>query len=132
MNKNPISLPDLYYVKRTSIVDYSQTSDYRLRFKMLCNLCASQEFILLSINGFVQVIAEATVVIAIFAYVSYRLASNIQTRDEDYRQQITDLYQAMVISYLTHGTETGSSSRKMEYKISKFKEHYTGKTTIFD
>jgi len=58
MNKNPISLPDLHYIKRTSIFDYNQPADYRFRFKMFCNLCASQGFILLITNGFVQVSAE--------------------------------------------------------------------------
>ena len=42
--------------------------------------------------------AGATAVIAIFAAASFWLASKIKKRDDEFRQQVSDLYKAIVIS----------------------------------
>jgi hypothetical protein len=72
--------------------------------------------------------AIATVVIAIYAFMSYRLASKIKAKDDEHRQQTTDLYQAIVISNLIGERPMVSGSEKIKY----FKAKYKGKTPIFD
>jgi hypothetical protein len=71
------------------------------------------------------VIAIATVVIAIFAIMSYRLGSKIQSRDEGFRQQISDLYQAVVISSVITGPQP-----ELTRAIRRFKVLYKGTTPI--
>lgn len=79
--------------------------------------------------------AISTFVIAIYSWKSYKLSvelkrsnDNAQTRDQEYRQQTSDLFQAMTIAMLISGpTSTGgfSSARDM------FNSLYKGKTQIF-
>lgn len=76
--------------------------------------------------------AGATVAIAAYAYFNHKLTLEVQKRDKEYRQQVSDLYQAMAISYLLYGTETTSATRTIDYKIKEFKNLYKGKTNIFD
>jgi hypothetical protein len=68
--------------------------------------------------------AIATVVIGFCAIASYRLASKIQKREKEYRQQVSDLYHAMVISNLL-STDSGISRR-----FDLFKINYKGETPI--
>ena len=77
------------------------------------------------------IIAIATVVIAGCAIVSYRLAKSMEKRDKEYRQQTSDLYQAMVITYMMHGLEGASAFSTLENKIREFQMKYKGKTPIF-
>jgi hypothetical protein len=79
----------------------------------------------------------ATIVIAIYAGVNYRLASTIRsrddefredakTRDEEFRQQVSNLYQAIVISNLIHPPQNNTAQA-----IKHFRELYMGETPIF-
>jgi hypothetical protein len=68
--------------------------------------------------------AIATAVIALNALMSYRLVSRIQTRDNDFRQQLRDLYEAIVISNLLF-SETG-----LDRRLALFEGTYQGKTPI--
>jgi hypothetical protein len=73
----------------------------------------------------------ATGVIAIYAFMSYRLGSEIQKRDKEHQQQISDLYQAISITNLLSGpVQVGSI--EMADKIKAFKSHYKGKIPIFN
>ena len=74
----------------------------------------------------------ATVVIAIYAYRSYQLSSNIQKQSQEYQQQVSDLYQAIVISNTFSDPNANLDSTHLEHKIKAFKELYKGKTPIFD
>lgn len=76
-----------------------------------------------------MVTALATILIAIFAGVSHRLASKIQSRDEEFRQQVSDLYQAIALSNLMIGKKAFDTIT--EENIETFKKFYTGKTIIF-
>ena len=80
------------------------------------------------------IITIATVAIFFCAFASYRLASKIQERDEEHRQQISDLYQAIVISNLISslaGPDLSNLSL-IENMIREFNKKYKGKTPIFD
>ena len=68
--------------------------------------------------------AIATAVIALNALMSYRLISKIQTRDDDFRQQLNDLCRAIVISNLLF-SETG-----LDRRLALFEANYQGKTQI--
>lgn len=81
------------------------------------------------------VIACATAVIAYYAWRSHQLSKSIieltNKRDNDekeFKQQIKDLYEAIVISNLI-GTPHGADSRA---PFMAFKRRYTGSTKIFD
>ena len=76
--------------------------------------------------------ALATIAIAICALFSYRLASKIQSRDEEFRRQIKDLYQAIVISVMIHAQGPTGEASTMQGRMKWFKEHYKGKTPILD
>ncbi|MEJ2104764.1 MAG: hypothetical protein P8X47_09335 [Ignavibacteriaceae bacterium] len=76
--------------------------------------------------------ALATVAIAIFTYVNYQLASKIQKQDKEYRQQISDLYQAIVISNILSDPEARLGNIKLDNNIEAFKKLYKGDTPIFD
>ena len=78
------------------------------------------------------IITIATVVIAFFAIASYRLASKIQERDEEHRQQISDLYQAIVISNFISNLDRAEGYSSIENMKREFKMEYKGKTPIFD
>ena len=83
--------------------------------------------------------AFATLVIAFYAWKSHQLTQAIQKRDEEYKQQTSDLYQAMVISNLlgpqisSNADENAIRIRFLEKKgpIKIFNELYTGQTSIF-
>ena len=70
--------------------------------------------------------AVATVVIAIFTWFTYQMYKKLQEKDEEYKNQIGDLYKAIVISNLL----SGNSDLEMTHK--KFHKEYTGKTKIFE
>lgn len=76
--------------------------------------------------------ALATVAIAIFTFVNYQLASKIQKRDEEYRQQTRDLFQAIVISNILSDPEARLGNKNLDNDIEAFKQMYKGKTAIFD
>ena len=78
-----------------------------------------------------SIIAIATVVIAIFAIASFVLAWSIQQRDKENRQQISDLFQAIVISNILSNPEATLGSSHLDGKIKLFKEFYKGKTPIY-
>ena len=71
----------------------------------------------------------ATVAIAVLAFCNYHLASKIQKTEKDFRQQTSDLYQAIVISNMLSGPVL-AHSEEMNSKIRRFKEIYKGKTPI--
>lgn len=70
----------------------------------------------------------ATVIIAWYAYCNYRLYKVIQEKDAEYKEQISDLYQAIVIATLLSGP---SSYGGIEEAIKEFNRHYKGKTKVF-
>ena len=77
------------------------------------------------------VAAVATAVIAWYTIVSYKLSRNIVLKDveyqeqiDEYRQQVSDLFQAIAISNLIDDLHTRENKRL-------FKENYTGETKIF-
>lgn len=84
--------------------------------------------------------AIATVVIAIVTWQNFLLIKKINKRDADYRKHlankddeyksnIKDLYQAIVISNLLSGP---SSYGALNQAIDAFKSQYKGKVQIFD
>ena len=82
------------------------------------------------------VTAVATTMIAIFTWCSYCLSQQIKKvtedqikRDEEFKSQIKDLYQAIVISNLLSGP---SSFGDLPKAINAFKSQYKGKFRIFD
>lgn len=72
----------------------------------------------------VGITASATVVIAYYAWVNHEIASKIQSRDDEFRQEMKDLYVAMVLSNLL-SSDSGIGRRK-----TLFEEAYEGKTRI--
>ena len=79
--------------------------------------------------------AIATAVIAYYARRSHRISESIiqltRKRDDDekrFKQQIKDLYQAIVVSNIV-GTPHGADSRA---PIEAFEKLYKGSTKIFD
>ncbi len=81
------------------------------------------------------VMAIATACLALFAYQSNRLAKEIKrtndlrvAEDKEFRQQVSDLYQAIVISTLISGP---SSYGAFGQAKDVFKSQYRGKTPIF-
>ena len=71
--------------------------------------------------------ALATAVIAYHAVATHVLNQKAQSRDKEFHQQISDLYQAIVISNVIH-PEQGYTSDALK----RFKGFYKGKTPIFD
>ena len=78
--------------------------------------------------------ALAAACIAIYAIISHRLSKEIKESnerkekgDEEFRQQVSDLYEAIVIS-----NSIGSTSGETSKRIGFFKEHYKGKTPVFE
>ena len=67
----------------------------------------------------------ATAVIAYHAVASHVLSQKISARDEEFRQQVTDLYQAIVII-----TAVVSGPSSESHAIKRFKELYKGRTPI--
>ena len=83
--------------------------------------------------------AIATGVIAYYAIVTHVLTTKIQSRDDEFRQQIGDLYKAIVISNLMVAKGLGppdTVGSTWDYKIIEFNGIYEGpakgKTTIFE
>lgn len=78
--------------------------------------------------------AIATVVIAAYTIINYKLTQAIQKRDEEYKQQTSDLYQALIISTAIAGiypiTNSDINTRIRTFK-DYFSQYYTGKTQIF-
>ena len=73
--------------------------------------------------------AIATGVIAIYSVINYKLSSTIKSKDEEFRQQVSDLYKAIVISNIVGGPHD------THLAIEDFKIHYEkagGKTTILN
>lgn len=77
------------------------------------------------VNLAIVISAIATVAIAIFTWLNYQIYKKLQEKDEEYKNQISDLYKAIVISNLL----SGNSDLDMTYK--RFNKEYTGKTKIF-
>ncbi|HOX22222.1 MAG TPA: hypothetical protein PLL10_02065 [Elusimicrobiales bacterium] len=79
--------------------------------------------------------ALATIVIAVWAYKSHKLAEEIKKstdvqkkENDEYRTQVSDLYQAIAIATLISGP---SSTGGADAAIKCFKNHYKGKTPVF-
>ena len=71
--------------------------------------------------------ALATAVIAYHAVASQLLNQKIKERDEEFRQQVSDMYQAIVVSNVVSPAQSDTSKA-----IDRFRELYKGKTKIFD
>ena len=78
------------------------------------------EIWLMSISTFFM--AAATIVIAISAYMSYR-------RDKKFQQQLSDLYQGIVVATVLSGPT--NTLQTVNARIAEFKNNYKGKTEIF-
>lgn len=72
--------------------------------------------------------AIAIVVIAIYTVTSYRLSSRIKSSDDEFRQQVSDLFKAIVISNIITFPKAPTSAIK-EFK--NYFEQAGGKTRIF-
>ena len=77
--------------------------------------------------------AVSTVVIAIYSWRNYCLTIELKksnerrsSENEEFREQIKDLYQAITIATIISSTGTG-----VDQGIRDFKSHYTGKVKIF-
>jgi len=80
--------------------------------------------------------ALATGVIAWYAIANHKLTSKIQSRDDEFRQQISDLYKAIVISNLMGSFKLDDLSdgrERLREAIELFAREYQkiGKTPIF-
>lgn len=76
--------------------------------------------------------AVATLVIAIYAWKSHRLSKQIKRSndlkirsDEEFREQVSSLYQAIAVATL-------SSAHNYGQALAMFQQHYKGKVKIFD
>ncbi len=69
--------------------------------------------------------------IAIFGGISLWLAFTIRAGDKKFRRQVSDLYQAIVISNILSDPRAIEGSIHLRNKINSFKEQYKGKTPIF-
>jgi hypothetical protein len=77
----------------------------------------------------IWVTAISTGVIAIFTVINFWLILTIKSRDNEFRQQVSDLYKAIVISNIVGGPHD------THLAIEDFKIHYEkagGKTTILN
>jgi len=86
------------------------------------------------ISSFITAIA--TTVIALFSWRSFclskeikKIAENQHTKEEEFKSQTKDLYQAIVISNILSGP---SSYGALNQAIDAFKSQYTGTFKIFD
>ena len=71
--------------------------------------------------------ALATVIIAIYAYKTHCLTQEIKKSQSVRDQEVSDLFQGIVISMLL----SGPSASNIEMILPKFKQYYKGKTKIF-
>jgi hypothetical protein len=78
------------------------------------------------------IIAGATFFIAINAGLSLWLAFIIKTKNKEHQEQISDLFQAIAITNVLSGLGMASDLTTIKGMIKEFKEHYKGKTKIFD
>jgi hypothetical protein len=76
------------------------------------------------------IIIIATTAIAACAIASFFLALKIQKRDNEYRQQTSDLFQAIVISNILSDPQATLGSTHLDHKLIVFEEFYKGKTPI--
>ncbi len=79
--------------------------------------------------------ALATVMIWVYARKSHQLAQALKQteeararRDDEFREQLSDLYQAIVIATVLSGP---SSFGQFHNSVEVFNQQYTGKTPIF-
>jgi len=72
--------------------------------------------------------AIAIVVIAIYTVISYRLSSRIKSRDDEFRQQVSDLFKAIVISNIITFPKPPTLAIK---EFNNYFEKAGGKTRIF-
>jgi len=70
----------------------------------------------------------STIFIARATWLNYRIYETLQKKDEDYKKQTSDLYQAIVISTLLSGP---SSYGQYGQTKDVFKKEYRGETKIF-
>ena len=76
--------------------------------------------------------AIAMVIVAWYAIKSHKLAVELKSRDVEYRQHVTDLYQALIICNLASIDPETTGTKGMGGKIDFFKKHYKGETPIFE
>lgn len=76
-------------------------------------------------NIFLIISTIATCVIAYYAFESHNLTRALMLKDKHHKQEINDLYRAIVISNLFCAGESTDT------KMKSFKDLYTGKTKIF-
>lgn len=81
--------------------------------------------------GSMLITAIATGVIAWYAIANHRLTSNINLRDEEYRRQTSDLFQAIVISNILSNPIAFPGSGQEDTIIEAFEKLYKGKTPIY-
>lgn len=79
----------------------------------------------------IWITALATAAIAFYSFMSYQLASKIQSRDDEFRREVKDLYQAIVVSNLVLAQGPVGICSNMEGRIGYFNEYYKGETSIF-
>ena len=80
-------------------------------------------------DGWFILSAVSTCVIAVFSIVNFFLAWSIRAKNDEYQNQVSDLFQAIVISNII-GPEA-RRDEKVDHNIRQFKEKYKGKTPIF-
>ncbi|VVC75016.1 hypothetical protein AQUSIP_02900 [Aquicella siphonis] len=79
----------------------------------------------------IKATAVATIVIAWFSYVSNKLAKEIKRQDISHKNELSDLYQAIVIVIATIVGGQGSNTGAVNGCIQTFKQHHKGVTKIF-
>lgn len=80
------------------------------------------------IIAFTLISAIATAVIAYFTWQNYKMYQAIQDKDEEYKKQTSDLYQAIVVATLLSGPSSYGAFNQCK---DAFKATYSGKTKIF-
>jgi len=77
---------------------------------------------------FTLISAIATAFIAYFTWQNYKMYKILREKDEEYKRQTRDLYQAIVISTLLSGPSSYGAYRECK---ETFKKEYAGGTKIF-
>ncbi len=75
--------------------------------------------------------AVSATFIAMFGGISLWLAFTIRAGDKRFRRQVSDLYQAIVISNILSDPNAQYTSSHLDDKLRAFKKFYKGKTQIF-
>ncbi len=85
-----------------------------------------QEVLKMEIISTCSIIVSAVAAgfIAWYAVANHKLANAIKAKDEQHQQELSDLYQAIVLSNLTNQDES------IAHSIDDVGRHYTGKTII--